>query len=112
MNLSAVVGSINSAEKYEMFIQNFTVGVRGAQAGEGPTASRGHAKESLKRPRTFVFGQPLVAHCSKKCNGQCRSCTYLVMRLSQHAMQTLSNGKHISACQENGHMPASRSMPA
>ena len=28
MNLSAIVGSINSAEKYDMFIQNFTIGVR------------------------------------------------------------------------------------
>lgn len=27
MNLSAIVGSINSPEKYDMFIQNFTIGV-------------------------------------------------------------------------------------
>lgn len=30
MNLSAIVGSINSPEKYDMFIQNFTIGVRTA----------------------------------------------------------------------------------
>jgi len=29
MNLSAIVGSINSPQNYDMFIQNFTVGVRG-----------------------------------------------------------------------------------
>lgn len=27
MNLSAIVGSINSPEKFDVFIQNFTVGV-------------------------------------------------------------------------------------
>jgi hypothetical protein len=35
MNLSAIVGSINSAEKYDMFIQNFTIGVGLIGGGRG-----------------------------------------------------------------------------
>lgn len=39
MNLSAIVGSINSPEKYEMFIQNFTIGRYFAPLAPGAEAS-------------------------------------------------------------------------
>jgi hypothetical protein len=33
LNLSAIVGSINSPQNYEMFIQNFTIAVGGRGRG-------------------------------------------------------------------------------